>query len=118
MGGAIAQEFVRQFPKRVSSLILCATMAGGSCAKYATADVVGVMRDPDGISPEEAARRIWKVTYAPGYLERHRDLAEEQMRREVALPTRLCTQPTCSFRHSPNSTARKHSATFVVLRWS
>ena len=29
MGGAIAQEFVRQFPERVCSLILCATMAGG-----------------------------------------------------------------------------------------
>ena len=26
MGGAIAQEFVRQFPERVSKLILCATM--------------------------------------------------------------------------------------------
>ena len=33
--------------------------------------------------------RIWKVTYSPDYLERHRDLAEEQMRREVALPTPL-----------------------------
>src|SRR5262249_32883133 len=38
---------------------------------------------------EEAARRIWKVTYAPSYLERHRNLAEEQMRREVELPTPL-----------------------------
>jgi pimeloyl-ACP methyl ester carboxylesterase len=35
MGGAIAQEFVRQFPDRVASLILCATMAGGPQAKYA-----------------------------------------------------------------------------------
>ena len=35
MGGAIAQEFVRQFPDRVSSLILCATMAGGPRAMYA-----------------------------------------------------------------------------------
>jgi pimeloyl-ACP methyl ester carboxylesterase len=89
MGGAIAQEFVRQFPERVSSLILCATMAGGPHAKYASASVVAVMRDLDGLSPEQAARRIWKVTYSPGYLERHRDLAEEQMRREVALPTPL-----------------------------
>jgi len=29
MGGAIAQEFVRQFPDRVKGLILCATTAGG-----------------------------------------------------------------------------------------
>jgi pimeloyl-ACP methyl ester carboxylesterase len=89
MGGAIAQEFVRQFPHRVLSLILCATMAGGPRAKYAKASVVAVMRDLDGLSPEQAARRIWNVTYSPGYLEQHRDLAEEQMRREIALPTPL-----------------------------
>jgi pimeloyl-ACP methyl ester carboxylesterase len=57
MGGAIAREFVRQFPDRVSSLILCATMAGGPRAKYAKASVVAVMRDLDGLSPEQAARR-------------------------------------------------------------
>jgi pimeloyl-ACP methyl ester carboxylesterase len=89
MGGAIAQEFVRQFPERVSKLILCATLAGGPQATYAKGSVVNVMRDLDGLSPEQAARRIWKVTYAPCYLERHQTLAEEQMRREIALPTPL-----------------------------
>ena len=89
MGGAVAQEFVRQFPDRVSSLILCATLPGGPQATYAKASVVQVMRDLDGLSPEQAARRIWKVTYAPGYLEQHRALAEDQMRREIALPTPL-----------------------------
>ena len=89
MGGAIAQEFVRQYPERVSHLILCATMAGGPRATYARASVVRVMRDLDGLTPEQAARRIWKLTYAPRYLERHHALAEDQMRREVALPTPL-----------------------------
>jgi pimeloyl-ACP methyl ester carboxylesterase len=89
MGGAIAQEFVRQFPHRVKSLMLCATMAGGRSATYADSSVSSVMRDLDGLSPEEAARRIWKVTYAPGYLEQHRTIAEDQMRREIALPTPL-----------------------------
>jgi pimeloyl-ACP methyl ester carboxylesterase len=89
MGGAIAQEFVRQFPERVSHLVLCATMAGGPRATYAAASVVRVMRELDGITAEEAARRIWKVTYAPGYVEQHQAAAEEQMRREVALPTPL-----------------------------
>lgn len=84
MGGAIAQELVRQFPERVSRLILCATLAGGPQASYASSSVVSVMRDLDGLSPEQAARRIWKVTYAPGYLEEHRALAEDQMRREIA----------------------------------
>ena len=82
MGGAVAQEFVRHFPERVSSLILCATMCGGPRAVYAKSSVLSVMRDLDGLSPEEAARRIWKVTYAPGYLERHPEAAEAQMRRE------------------------------------
>jgi pimeloyl-ACP methyl ester carboxylesterase len=89
MGGAIAQEFVRQFPERVLRLILCATMAGGPSARYANWRVVRIMRDLDGLSPEQAARRIWKVTYSPGYLERHRDHAEQQMLREIALPTPL-----------------------------
>jgi len=34
MGGAIAQEFVRQFPDRVLGLVLCATMCGGPRAVY------------------------------------------------------------------------------------
>jgi pimeloyl-ACP methyl ester carboxylesterase len=89
MGGAIAQEFVRQFPERVARLILCATMAGGPSASYASSSVVRVMRDLDGLSPEQAARRIWTVTYSPGYLERCRDLAEQQMLREIAQPTPL-----------------------------
>jgi pimeloyl-ACP methyl ester carboxylesterase len=89
MGGAIAQEFVRQFPNRVNRLLLCATMAGGASATYADAAVSSVMRDLDGLSPEQAARRIWKVTYAPGYLEQHRSIAEDQMRREIAVPTPL-----------------------------
>ena len=70
-------------------LILCATMCGGPRATYADASVVRVMRDLDGLSPEQIARRIWQVTYAPGYLAKHREQAEDQMRRETALPTPL-----------------------------
>jgi 3-oxoadipate enol-lactonase len=89
MGGAIAQEFVRQFPDRVLGLVLCATMCGGSRATYAPPSVAKVMRELDGLTPEEIARQIWSVTYSPGYLENHRELAENQMRREIAAPTPL-----------------------------
>jgi pimeloyl-ACP methyl ester carboxylesterase len=89
MGGAIAQEFVRQFPDRVLRLVLCATMCGGPRATYASPSVVRVMRELDGLKPEEIARRIWRVTYSPGYLANHRELAEDQMRREIAAPTPL-----------------------------
>src|ERR1700751_855840 len=57
MGGAIAQEFVRQFPGRVSHLILCATTAGGPPAHYARASLGRGMREMDGLTPEQAARR-------------------------------------------------------------
>jgi pimeloyl-ACP methyl ester carboxylesterase len=89
MGGAIAQEFVRQFPDRVLGLVLCATMCGGPRATYAPPPVVKVMRELDGLTPEEIARQIWSVTYSPGYLENHRELAENQMRREITAPTPL-----------------------------
>jgi 3-oxoadipate enol-lactonase len=89
MGGAIAQEFVQQFPDRVLRLVLCATMCGGPRATYASPSVVRTMRELDGLKPEEIARRIWRVTYSPGYLENHRELAEDQMRREIAAPTPL-----------------------------
>ena len=89
MGGAIAQEFVRQFPDRVLGLVLCATMCGGPRAVYASPSVVRVMRELDGLTPEEIARRIWTVTYSPRYLENHRQRAEDQMRREIAAPTPL-----------------------------
>jgi pimeloyl-ACP methyl ester carboxylesterase len=89
MGGAIAHEFVRQFPDRVLALALCATMCGGPRAVYASSSVVRVMRELDGLKPEEIARRIWTVTYSPGYLENHRELAEDQMRREITAPTPL-----------------------------
>lgn len=89
MGDAIAQEFARQFPDSVSSLVLCATMCGGPRAIYAPPSVVRVMRELDGLKPDEIARQIWKVTYSPEYLEKHRDLAEDQMRREISAPTPL-----------------------------
>ena len=89
MGGAIAQEFIRQFPDRVLGLVLCATMCGGPRAVYASPSVVRVMQELDGLKPEEIARRIWSVTYSPGYIENHHKLAEDQMRREIAAPTPL-----------------------------
>ena len=89
MGGAIAQDFVRQFPDRVLGLVLCATMCGGPRATYAPPSVVRVMRELDGLKPEEIARRIWSVTYSPEYLKNHREVAEDQMLREIAAPTPL-----------------------------
>ena len=114
MGGAVAQEFVRQFPERVQSLMLCATMCGETRATYAKPSVTRVMREIDGLSPEQIARRIWRVTYAPAYLIQHQALAEDQTRREIAFPTPLHSADL-HFRHSRNSMARRRSPISAVL---
>jgi 3-oxoadipate enol-lactonase len=43
MGGMIAQEFALQYPKRVKSLILGCTQAGGPEAKHAVPEVLEVI---------------------------------------------------------------------------
>jgi pimeloyl-ACP methyl ester carboxylesterase len=50
MGGAIAQEFARQFPDRVLGLVLCAMMCGDPRAIYAPPSIVRVMRELDGLT--------------------------------------------------------------------
>jgi 3-oxoadipate enol-lactonase len=89
MGGAIAQELVCRHPNRVSSLVLFATLCGGTRAAYADASVMGVMHNLEGLTPAQAARRIWVVTYEPNYLAANRDKIERQMQLEIESPTPL-----------------------------
>ena len=89
MGGAIAQELVCHHPERVSSLVLFATLCGGPSAAYAGPNAMRTMSNLEGMTPAEAARRIWAVTYEPGYLAANRDKIERQMRLEIENPTPL-----------------------------
>jgi 3-oxoadipate enol-lactonase len=89
MGGAIAQELVCRHPNRVLSLVFFATLCGGTRAAYADASVMRVMHDLEGLTPAEAARRIWTVTYEPNYLAANRDKIERQMQLETESPTPL-----------------------------
>jgi 3-oxoadipate enol-lactonase len=89
MGGAIAQELVCQYPERVLSLVLCATLCGGRRAVYARPTVISIMHDIDGLDPAATARRIWTVTYDPKYLAANVDKVERQMQRELETPTPL-----------------------------
>ena len=65
MGGMIAQEFALQYPKRVKSLILGCTAAGGPEAKRAAPEVLEVLTC-QGMTPEEAARAINPYIYDKG----------------------------------------------------
>jgi 3-oxoadipate enol-lactonase len=89
MGGAIAQELVCRHPNRVSSLVLFATLCGGTRAAYADESVMRVMHNLEGLTPAQAARRIWAVTYEPNYLAANRDKIERQMQLEIESPTPL-----------------------------
>ena len=89
MGGAIAQELVCRHPERVSSLVLFATLCGGPRAAYAGPTTMRVMHNLERMTPEEAARRIWAVTYEPRYLAANRDKIEWQMQLEIENPTPL-----------------------------
>ena len=65
MGGMIAQEFALQYPKKVRSLILGCTAAGGSQAVRAEQEALQVLmrRGPD---PEQFAKAISPFIYDPG----------------------------------------------------
>ena len=65
MGGMIAQEFALQYPKRVKSLILGCTAAGGPEAKRAESKVLEVLTR-QGMTPEEAAHAINPFIYDAG----------------------------------------------------
>src|SRR5499427_1719989 len=55
MGGMIAQEFALQYPKRVRSLILGCSAAGGPTAVRAEREVTNMLMARSQMTPEEAA---------------------------------------------------------------
>src|SRR5215210_4677297 len=83
MGGAIAQELAIRTPERVGRLVLFATFPGGLFGIPAPWPVLRRMFDVEGLSPEEAARQVWPVTYSAASLAGHPDAVEAQMRCEI-----------------------------------
>ena len=87
MGGAIAQELAFRRPERINRLVFSLLSPAASYGIPAPWSVRSRLFEVQGLSPEEAARQAWPVTYSASYLASHQGVVEAQMRREIAHPT-------------------------------
>jgi 3-oxoadipate enol-lactonase len=76
LGGYIAQELVVTRPDLIGKLILASTNYGGAKTIPITAEAMKVLTDRTG-DPLELIRRGIAIACAPGFAERHLELAKE-----------------------------------------
>lgn len=87
MGGMVAQEMAIHYPQRVASLILGCTTPGGKHAVPAPPESLRALEGRAGLTPEEAAREGWKLSFSEEFIRTHRAELEAHLSRLLAHPT-------------------------------
>ncbi|OGO40127.1 MAG: hypothetical protein A2Z03_12235 [Chloroflexi bacterium RBG_16_56_8] len=85
LGGYIAQELVVTRPDLVAKLILASTNYGGTKVIPITAEAMKVLTDRSG-DPVELVKRGIGIACAPGFAEKHADVAAELMQYRFTNP--------------------------------
>jgi 3-oxoadipate enol-lactonase len=84
MGGMIAQELAIHYPQRVASLTLGCTTPGGRHAVPAPQESLTALQGRAGMTPEEAGREGWKLSFSEEFIRAHRSELEAHLQRTLA----------------------------------
>ena len=87
MGGMIAQELGVHHPQRVASLTLGCTTPGGRNAVPAPPESMKMLAGRAGMTPEEAGREGWKLSFSDEFILNHRAQLEVHLQRTLAQVT-------------------------------
>lgn len=87
MGGMIAQELGAHYQDRIASLILGCTTPGGRNAVQAPPESLKALQGRADMTPEEAGRAGWKLSFSDEFIQTHRGQLEENLQRTLKHPT-------------------------------
>ncbi len=87
MGGMIAQELAIHYPQHVASLVLGCTTPGGKHSVPASPESLKALEGRADMTPEEAGREGWKLSFSEEFIRTHRDEMEAQLQRVIAHAT-------------------------------
>ncbi len=83
MGGMIAQELGAHYQDRFASLTLGCTTPGGKNAVAAPPESMKILAGRAGMTPEEAGRAAWQLSFSEEYVYTHRNQLEADLQRTL-----------------------------------